>query len=143
MEMTENMSKRKSLTKKEREVVYEKCNHRCAYCGCEIDYKDMQVDHIKSVYVNADLNNNMTLDEANESENLLPACRQCNFYKSTFTIETFRKRLKSTMLENLKKEFNYRLALKYGLITENDIEVQFYYEKIGIALSEPQKNEQK
>lgn len=19
----------------------------CAYCGCEIDYKDMQVDHIK------------------------------------------------------------------------------------------------
>ena len=137
------MSKRKALTRQEREAVYEKCNHRCAYCGCEIEYKDMQVDHVKSVYVNSEINDNMTLEEANAFENLLPACRQCNFYKSTFTVETFRKRLKSTMLENLKKEFNYRLALKYGLITENDIEVQFYYEKIGIALSESQKNEQK
>ena len=136
MEMTENMSKRKSLTKKEREVVYEKCNHRCAYCGCEIDYKDMQVDHVKSVYVNADLNDNMTLDEANESENLLPACRQCNFYKSTFTIEQFRKRLKTTMMNNLKKDFNYRLALKYGLIQENDVEIKFYYEKLGLENSQ-------
>lgn len=25
-------------------------NHRCAYCGCELAYNDMQVDHIESVY---------------------------------------------------------------------------------------------
>ena len=130
------MSKRKSLTKKEREVVYEKCNHRCAYCGCEIEYKDMQVDHVKSIYVNTDLNDNMTLDEANQYDNLLPACRQCNFYKSTFTIETFRKRLKTTMMDNLKKDFNYRLALKYGLIQENDVEIKFYYEKLGLENSQ-------
>ena len=128
------MGKRKALSKKERELVYEKCNHRCAYCGCELEYKDMQVDHVKSVYVNTEATDNMTLEEANQLENLLPACRQCNFYKSTFSLEMFRKRLKSTMLENLKKEFNYKLALKYGLITENDIEIQFYFEKIGIKL---------
>lgn len=31
-----------------RHAVYAKYNGHCAYCGCEIDYKDMQVDHIKS-----------------------------------------------------------------------------------------------
>ena len=30
-----------------RHAVYAKYNGHCAYCGCEIDYKDMQIDHIK------------------------------------------------------------------------------------------------
>ena len=43
-------------TKKIREQVYQKYNGHCAYCGCELDYKDMQVDHVKSVYGNGDNN---------------------------------------------------------------------------------------
>lgn len=31
-----------------REKVYQKYNGHCAYCGCELQYKDMQVDHIES-----------------------------------------------------------------------------------------------
>lgn len=30
-----------------RQAVYAKYNGHCAYCGCEIDYNDMQVDHIE------------------------------------------------------------------------------------------------
>ena len=51
------MSKHKPITKKIRIKVWEKYNHHCAYCGCKLEYKDMQVDHIDSVYVHCDYKN--------------------------------------------------------------------------------------
>lgn len=40
------MNQRRKLTKDERMAVYKKTNGHCAYCGCELEYKDMQVDHV-------------------------------------------------------------------------------------------------
>lgn len=40
--------KRKAISQKTRKAVYEKYGGHCAYCGCELDYKDMQVDHVDS-----------------------------------------------------------------------------------------------
>lgn len=34
-----------AISKKTREEVYRKYDGHCAYCGREIAYKDMQVDH--------------------------------------------------------------------------------------------------
>lgn len=48
------MSKHKAIPKKTRIALYDRYNHRCAYCGCDLEYKDMQVDHIKSIYANTD-----------------------------------------------------------------------------------------
>ena len=128
------MSKHKAIPKKIRLAVYEKCNRRCAYCGCALEYKDMQVDHVKPVYPNTDLRQDMTEEEMYSEKNFLPACRQCNFYKSSMKLEKFRDRLTTTMIENLRKNFNYRLALKYGLIEEHIEPVQFYFEKIGLDI---------
>lgn len=75
------MSKHKAISKRIRQQLYEKYNHRCAYCGCNLEYKDMQVDHVKSVYVYNDIGHDMTESEMYDISNLLPACRQCNFYK--------------------------------------------------------------
>lgn len=110
---------RKPIPKKIREKVYQKCNGHCAYCGCELEYKDMQVDHVTSVFY---------YKGTNDIDNLLPACRMCNFYKSTFPLEDFRKNLES-LHERLRRPFIYRLALKYGLISENKNKVVFYFEK--------------
>lgn len=110
---------RKPIPKNIREQVYRKCNGHCAYCGCKLEYKNMQVDHVISVYGN---------DGSNDVENLMPSCRMCNFYKSTFSIEVFRKNLE-TLYERLQKLFIYRFALKYGLITEHKDKVMFYFEK--------------
>ncbi|RGJ66540.1 HNH endonuclease [Eubacterium sp. TM05-53] len=110
---------RKPIPKKIREQVYQKYNGHCAYCGCELEYKDMQVDHVVSVYGN---------NGSNDIENLMPACRMCNFYKSTFSIDVFRKHLES-LHERLRKPFIYRLALKYRLISEHKNKVVFYFEK--------------
>ena len=124
------MSKHKAIPKRVRLEVYEKCNHRCAYCGCELEYKDMQVDHIKSIYSNMDYKQTMTEQEMYSIENLLPACLQCNFYKSVFTLEVFRERLQTTMIKNLRKNFGYRLAVKYGLVEEKMKPITFYFEKL-------------
>ena len=124
------MSAHKPITKAKRIEVWNKYNHHCAYCGCELEYKDMQVDHIDSVYTHCDYKKEKTLDEINEIDNLLPTCRQCNLYKSTFDLEEFRNRLTSVMMKNLQKTFQYRLALKYGLIKENINPVEFYFEKV-------------
>ena len=125
------MSKHRAIPKKLREALYQKYNKCCAYCGCRLEYKDMQIDHIASVYVNTDIRQTMTEQELYDIKNLMPTCRQCNFYKSTFSIEDFRERLQSTMLQNLEKNFNYRLAKKYGFVEEiKKKKVTFYFETL-------------
>lgn len=125
------MSKHKAIPKKTRIALHNKYNQKCAYCGCDLEYKDMQVDHIKSVYVNTDIKQIMTEKEMYSIDNLLPTCRQCNFYKSSMDLETFRKRLTTTLMENLQKTFQYRLALKYGLIEEHIEPIRFYFETLN------------
>lgn len=123
------MSKHKAIPKKTRSMLYNKYNHRCAYCGCDLEYKEMQIDHVKSIYANTDIKQTMTEIDMYSIDNLLPACRQCNFYKSSMDLESFRNRIGNTMLDNLRKEFGYRLAIKYGLIEERKKQITFYFEK--------------
>lgn len=117
--------RRKSISKNIRHQVYEKYDGHCAYCGCKLEYKDMQIDHIESVYLAGCLNK-----EVNDSiENYMPTCRMCNYYKGTATIEQFRNRLSDMLMRNVRLPFDYRLALKYGLIKENIKPIKFYFEK--------------
>lgn len=119
-------NKRKTIPKDIRLRVYNSYNGHCAYCGCKIEYKEMQIDHINSVYRTMIISGN--IDE--NINNYMPSCRQCNFYKSTFTLEYFRERLNTILINNLRKQFNYKLALKYGLIQEDIKPIKFYFEKI-------------
>jgi 5-methylcytosine-specific restriction endonuclease McrA len=115
---------RKQLSKANRLNVYYKYDKHCAYCGCELEYRDMQIDHIKAVY-----KSELDGENADESiENLMPACRMCNFYKSTFSIEQFRERLHS-LHTRLKEQFIFRLALKYGIVELDLKPIEFYFEK--------------
>ena len=77
--------KRNKLSKETRAKVYAKYNGHCAYCGKEIEMKDMQVDHVtaygQSVYGNdLDRVNEMINDGSIDNiENLMPSCRACNY----------------------------------------------------------------
>lgn len=116
----EKKHRRKSIPKKVRQKVYDKYDGHCAYCGKKLEYKDMQVDHIKSHY----------LEGSDEPENYNPSCRQCNFYKGTMSIEDFRVQL-TKLRERLQKVYIYRLSTAYGLIEEKENTIQFYFEKVG------------
>lgn len=129
---------RKAIPPNIRKLVYQKCNGHCAYCGCELEYKDMQVDHIVSVYSNEyfsmgnrrNIKDVLSDDELNSISNYMSACRACNFYKGTNDLESFRKNLSTMLYRNLKDNFNYKLLKKYDLISENIHPVKFYFEEM-------------
>jgi len=80
----------------------------------------MQVDHIEP----------KALGGKDELENYNPSCRQCNFYKSTFSLEQFKNQL-AKITERIKKPFIVRLALKYGIVSFKTFDGKFYYEKLN------------
>lgn len=115
------MSNRKPIPRKVREAVYRKYDGHCAYCGAKIDIKDMQVDHLIPFYNDGE----ETID------NYMPACRQCNFYKSTLTIEKFRNELELIPHRLHEQMFIFRLAEKYGRFTTESVPITFYFETFG------------
>lgn len=140
------------MTKKELRIrVWEKYGKRCAYCGKEIEYRQLQVDHIEPVhrsiyYVRDDkgfqvlneyyqpiVKQKMLQKEKDHIENCNPSCARCNNRKGMCSIESFRNEIQ-LQCERLVRDSNqYRLALDYGLITETAIPVKFYFEKFAEA----------
>jgi 5-methylcytosine-specific restriction endonuclease McrA len=126
--------------KKQRQVVYDKHNGHCAYCGDKISVKDMQIDHIIP-QLNYELifkNNiqkmipsflkHLTIRDLHHIDNLNPACRVCNKWKSTYHLELFRYELQEQTKRLKLRSSNYRMALRYGLVQETDVKIIFYFE---------------
>lgn len=105
------------MNKSSRLKIWNKYNKKCAYCGSDLEYKQMQVDHIEPKF----------LGGSDDIENLNPSCRSCNFYKGTFTIEGFRNQL-TTLIIRVRKPFIFRLAEKYGIVKTTAKPIKFYFE---------------
>ena len=116
------------MNKKIREIVYAKYKGHCAYCGCEIEMKDMQVDHIVPKYRNNEMWHKGEIG-TDDVSNLNPSCRMCNYYKGMYSLEQFRENLRTMLIANVRRSFDYRLALRYGLVMENIHPIEFYFEK--------------
>lgn len=113
------MSQRKKLTANERRLVFEKFGGHCAYCGCEVTIKNMQADHVVPLH----------LGGADDISNLYPACRACNHYKSTFTVEKFRELIQRAPTALMKGNATYRNIARFRLIQHPvNPEVRFYFE---------------
>lgn len=115
---------RRKLTEHEREQVYAKTHGHCAYCGTALLYAEMQVDHVRSLYGE---------NGADEMGNLLPACRSCNHYKSTMTLEKFREQLERMPAVLRRDSVTYRIAERYGLLGPQKQRVAFYFEQMEEA----------
>ena len=116
-----------SMNRKVREIVYNKYNGHCAYCGCKIEYGDMQVDDIVPKCRGEE--RWVETIGTDDIDNLNPSCKMCNFYKGMRDLESFRTRLKTTLIENVTQPFNYRLAKRYGMVREEEWDGKFYFEK--------------
>lgn len=102
-----------------RQQVLDKYDGHCAYCGCEITLKTMQVDHLKP-------KRNGGVDDP---KNLMPACRLCNHYKRAYSLESFRYNIKE-MYRKLQMVYIFRVAEKYGMLTWDDWDGKFYFERV-------------
>lgn len=107
----------------ERKQVYAKMNGHCAYCGRVLRYKDMQVDHVIPL-------NGWSVQGPDTLDNMLPACRSCNHYKSSSDIESFRKMLEDQPHVLARDSVTYQIAVRYGLVIPNPAKVVFYFEKM-------------
>lgn len=111
-----------ALKKEVREAVYAKYNGRCAYCGREIKYKDMQVDHFIP-------KNGYSVKGSDDISNLMPSCRMCNHYKRANPLEIFRKFIQE-IPRKLRDNYIYKVGVAYGNVIENEKPIVFYFEQI-------------
>ena|SRR3990167_5208599 len=110
------------MTKKEiRQLIFDKYNGKCAYCGIEL--KAMDIDHIKpKAYGGTD-----------ELTNLNPACKHCNNYKCNWDLESFREYLKQMI--NEKPEYLFKsltkmqIAVNIGSVEVRKWDGVFYFER--------------
>ncbi|WP_133965165.1 HNH endonuclease [Eubacterium limosum] len=115
--MIENI-KRKRLSKDERMRILNMFDGHCAYCGCKIEYNEMQIDHVIP----------LRRGGADTVENMLPACRSCNHYKSTLDLEDFRKMIEKMPDTLIRDSVTYKNAVRFGVVVPNKLPVIFYFE---------------
>jgi 5-methylcytosine-specific restriction endonuclease McrA len=126
--------------KKQRQNVYDKYKGHCAYCGKQIAIKDMQIDHIipqlnyewifknKILKMIPEFLNHLTEKDVHNIDNLNPACRVCNKWKSAYHLELFRSEIQEQTKRLQLRSSNYRMAKLYGLVSESDVKVKFHFE---------------
>jgi hypothetical protein len=71
----------------------------------------------------------LTPYDINHLDNLFPACRVCNKWKSSFSLEEFREEI-MLQPERMKRDSpQFRMALKYELIEVAKVpEIEFHFE---------------
>ncbi len=112
--------KRKNVIKVDRHAVYGKFNSRCAYCGNGLEFKDMQVDHFVP-------KTKFEKDGADDFDNLMPSCKECNMDKGNLLIDEWRERLVNAA-ETVKSSKILASALKFNMIEIKPFSGKFYYE---------------
>ena len=121
-----------------RRKIWDKTNGKCWYCGCDLSEKGWHVDHVEPVIRVTDIAKKASdcpdhawKPERERDDNKVPACSRCNLYKSTYSVEDFRKLLERQVELARKSSVNFRNAERFGLITVNEPKVVFYFETVG------------
>jgi len=126
------------MKKADREKIFNKYGGKCAYCGCDL-VKGWHVDEIEPVRRNhvwnmdkkrwdMDKNNPMSHPERFTISNQNPSCASCNINKHSMSLEEFRKLIGGFMKHLNEANTQYKIAKRYGLVTETGNEVKFYFE---------------
>lgn len=113
------------MKKELREKIYNKYNCKCAYCGKDIEYKDMQVDHL----IPQRLIDKYGKDKIECFENYMPTCRRCNHYKRGNSLEAFRKAISEIPTKLYRDNYIYKVGEDFGLIKSiYDAQIIFWFE---------------
>lgn len=131
--------------KNNRELIYKKFGGKCAYCGDKLK-KGWHVDELLPVkrgwkYKKDYMGNIMTdalgmniketymeYPERFVYENQMPSCPSCNINKHSMSLEDFRSLIAGFIKSLNRDSTQYKVAKRYGLIEETDIDVTFYFE---------------
>lgn len=127
----------------DRQKIFDKYGGRCAYCGCELQ-KGWHVDEINPVRRNYSTDwddekgkfvrkiNGCVNPGGFHIDNQNPACPSCNINKHSDSLEQFRKMIAHFMVTLNRDSVQYKIAKRYGLIQETNIDVKFYFETLKL-----------
>ena len=119
--------KRKAISKKVREAVYNKYDKHCAYCGKKLEPKDWQLDHL--IPVQRERFKKYSEEQIECFENYMPSCRRCNHYKRSHSLESFRKCIEEIPKKLYRDSYIYKVGLDYEIVkAEENPNVVFYFE---------------
>lgn len=119
----------------ERQIIFDKFDGRCAYCGCELT-KGWHVDEIEPIRRNWKVVNGRKVftgcqhPERLTIENQNPSCPSCNINKHSEPLEQFRKNIAAYMKHLNEVSTQYKIAKRYGLVEETGKPVLFYFETL-------------
>lgn len=132
-----------AITKKQRAELRMKFGGRCAYCGCELPEKGWHADHVEAVMrvleqdMKAKKKGLFKLKSTGEVynkhadclENLFPSCAPCNLFKTSYSLEMFRKQVSLQVERGRKSSVNFRTAERFRLIQPTGSPVVFWFER--------------
>lgn len=100
-----------------REKVFKKTNGKCIYCGCNLDFYDFHIEHMKpKSKINYDKDN---------LDNLFPSCIDCNLLKGNLEVNEFKEKIENLIFNDTRCR---TLGRYYNLKPKK---ILFYFEKQG------------
>lgn len=115
-----------SYKPKPRDLILQKYNGRCAYCGVELS-KNWHIDHIEPLR----RGEKPYRRELDNIENYNPCCAACNISKSTFTLDQWRRELYLKYDRLYRDSSQFRLLVRFRIIDTIGFDGLFYFEKYG------------
>jgi 5-methylcytosine-specific restriction endonuclease McrA len=117
------------IKKSDRLETFTKYNGKCAYCGIDLNYSEMQIDHIIPRR-RSEIHNDKIINGKNHILNYNPSCKSCNSSKSTFSIEDWRKQIKQKINSLRRDSSTFRICERFNLVKVENLDVIFYFEKV-------------
>lgn len=108
-----------------REMVFNKYDGRCAYCGTYLDEK-FTIDHIIPKRRNMDYSN--LPSGKDEIDNYNPCCYSCNSSKNSFSLEKWREEIEQKYERLLNYDGTFRLLVRFEIVKRVKHSVKFYFE---------------
>ncbi|MFW5982983.1 MAG: HNH endonuclease [bacterium] len=132
---------RNYTSKKQRQIIKEKYNNRCAYSGTLLE-DDWEVDHVIPIVHKTLLLENP--DKVDNIKNKVPVQKLINHYKRGLSLEEFRSWYLGKLHERFKKlpknpyaeksinrkKYLQKIANYFGITPDKPFSGEFYFEKL-------------
>ncbi|WP_198174982.1 HNH endonuclease [Spirosoma arboris] len=121
-----------AISQKRRLTLYQAMNGRCGYCGRDIAFKDMQIDHMNpqsAPSLSTYLIDGKKVNRTHHDSNLMPSCASCNHYKRDMTVDGFRRTIKN-LHARLAKNYIVKVAHQFSIVHIVPFDGLFYFEKL-------------
>lgn len=122
------------IKKEIRIKVWYKYGKKCSYCGVDLKYLEMKVDHIEPIFRGSsekEVNKFGRTKGKDNIENYNPSCQSCNSSKSTFTLEKWRKEIDLKKHRLFRDNSTFRILHRFNLVEIINKPIEFYFEKIN------------